>query len=446
MKLHLLKNKNMESKISFLLLSFNFIYLTVITFLIRIGKIHYNIYRYSTVVVSLICLFFCIVCFFLSFLKKKKNPFIITDYIVFGIIIFAVISCVFAIDQKVSLFGQGGRYEGFFAILYYISLYLLATFVSKDKKKYLIYFFLFLGFIQSIYSFLQIEHSHFVSISYHFGDTWATGFLFNPNFFAELIILCLAYAMGFLLEEEKSKCRKIIFIILFCVYFSALAISNTLSCFVGFLFILFYSFLYGFIRKRKIPCFLMLLLGMFLLLFYSIRNQTTLLGDFHKTSGEVQNIVGGNLDSNYGTKRLGVWMETIKIVPKYLLHGSGIDNFDQAFGEKHLIVGHYRFDKAHNDYLQILVTQGIFSLLCFLSLFFIICVRGVFLTYKNHEIYFLLPVIGYLVQIFFNISVVEVAPLFYVSLGLLDTRDTCKIREICMGFKELKKGFLLWKK
>ena len=43
-------------------------------------------------------------------------------------------------------------------------------------------------------------------------------------------------------------------------------------------------------------------------------------------------------------------------------------------------------------------------------------------NYKNKEIYLLLPVIGYLVQAFFNISVIEVAPLFYISLGLLVDR------------------------
>jgi hypothetical protein len=41
---------------------------------------------------------------------------------------------------------------------------------------------------------------------------------------------------------------------------------------------------------------------------------------------------------------------------------------------------------------------------------------------KNKEIYLILPIIGYLVQAQFNISVIEVAPFFYIGLGLLIDR------------------------
>ena len=82
----------------------------------------------------------------------------------------------------------------------------------------------------------------------------------------------------------------------------------------------------------------------------------------------------------------------------------------------------YVVDKAHDEYLQILVTMGIFSLISYICMHFLIIKEGIKNTLKQHEIYYLLPVIGYIVQAQFNISVIEVAPIFYIALGLLINR------------------------
>ena len=63
----------------------------------------------------------------------------------------------------------------------------------------------------------------------------------------------------------------------------------------------------------------------------------------------------------------------MKIVPNYLIHGVGIDSFHKAFNGGGLILQKptkkILFDKAHNEYLQTLVTQGIFSLASYLFIF-----------------------------------------------------------------------------
>ena len=99
-----------------------------------------------------------------------------------------------------------------------------------------------------------------------------------------------------------------------------------------------------------------------------------------------------------------------------------IDNFYYAFGDKPIGRGRWFFDKVHNEYLQILITEGIFALISYLLLFGWVTIKGTINNYKNKEIYLILPVIGYLTQAFFNISVIEVAPFFYISLGLLVDR------------------------
>ena len=51
-------------------------------------------------------------------------------------------------------------------------------------------------------------------------------------------------------------------------------------------------------------------------------------------------------------------------------------------------------------------------------------------NYKEKSIYLILPVIGYLIQAFFSFSVIEVAPIFYISLGLLVDRDNIIKKEV----------------
>ena len=81
------------------------------------------------------------------------------------------------------------------------------------------------------------------------------------------------------------------------------------------------------------------------------------------------------------------------------------------------------YDKAHNELLQILVTQGVFSFLSYVCLYFLIIKNGIKYAFKDKEIYYILPIIGYIVQAMFSISVVTVAPIFYIAMGLTINRE-----------------------
>jgi putative inorganic carbon (HCO3(-)) transporter len=78
------------------------------------------------------------------------------------------------------------------------------------------------------------------------------------------------------------------------------------------------------------------------------------------------------------------------------------------------------FDKAHNEYLQIAYASGIPALLVYLSLVFTV-IKTSFKNLNNNPLMIplLCGVIGYLVQAFFNISVVSVAYIYWIFLGAL---------------------------
>ena len=352
---------------------------------------------------------------------SKKYKKIKIDFILKLIAIFAIIATVFAYDVREALFGHIGRCEGLLVILYYLTLVFLASFVKKEYRKILIYSILMGGFVQSIYSIFQKFHLFGVYKMLHQGGTWVYGFATHPNFFGSLMTICIGYSIGLFIDSKKLF-QKILFIALTCCYFMGMLLSCTLSAIVGLIAIMIILLIYAiknkYVKKYILIC---IILG-YILSTAHFFNLTSIVRDLVKTKNETTNIAKGDLNDNYGTGRLYVWKQSIKIAPKYILHGVGVDNFDKVLNGTAIANKSGYFDKAHNEYLQILITMGIFSLISYLCLYFTTLKNGIKNTFKNKEICLVLPIIGYIVQAQFNISVIEVAPFFYISLGLLVDR------------------------
>lgn len=81
-------------------------------------------------------------------------------------------------------------------------------------------------------------------------------------------------------------------------------------------------------------------------------------------------------------------------------------------------------DKAHNEYLQYAVTLGIPALIVYFA-FVISIIKKHINEIDNNNVKLILyfVVVSYLVQAFFNISTVGIAPLFWFTLGLLDSKE-----------------------
>lgn len=109
--------------------------------------------------------------------------------------------------------------------------------------------------------------------------------------------------------------------------------------------------------------------------------------------------------------------------------GSGPDTFDKVFKMSREEAS-YHFgspaifvDKAHNEYLQIAVTLGFPALIFYVSFLFMIIIKSVkiILCCKNNTITLCIfaGFLAYIIQAFFNISVVSVAPVYWSVTGLL---------------------------
>ena len=240
------------------------------------------------------------------------------------------------------------------------------------------------------------------------------------------MLLCLSYSLGLVIDSKKIK-SIIIYSVLTAVFMFGLLLSNTASCAVGLIAVGLFIFVY--VIKNKLYKKLLIIITIIIsTTFLAVKlGRSKLVEEVSEAGSEAVEIAKGNLDDNFGTKRMYIWKETLKIIPKYLLTGAGIDNFAKAFDGKALIRKiedrTFMYDKAHNEYLQTLVTQGIFALAAYLFIYGYAVFKGTKEGFKNKEIYLVLPVIGYLVQAFFNISVIEVAPMFYIALGLCCSKE-----------------------
>lgn len=364
---------------------------------------------------------------------KKEIKFNYYDLIVFLIILLLMIVTNNAIDMDTSVWGAYNRNEGFLSILCYYMLFLNSKSLDKKEVSTVIKVLFGVGVVQFIYSLLQV-FVRFPGIPvFSLGEVnyMAMGFVGNPNFLGSYCIMLLGLSlMLYFIKEEKK------YFFLSLIFFINLILAQSTGPF--FAFIILFIFMLIFMKVKKIINWkkVGLIFISFILTFVIVSNGVeiyckkvfndkivssyTIKGDLLSTFN-LFGISSGDSDEdkvtidNYGSGRITIWKNALKIVPNYFWLGSGIDTFGYVYS-KHS-PGLY-YDKAHNEYLQILVTEGIFSLVLYLGLLLVLFIDGV--KSNNKLVWVLLMAfVGYALQAFLNISVNTVAPIYFIIIGMM---------------------------
>jgi hypothetical protein len=135
----------------------------------------------------------------------------------------------------------------------------------------------------------------------------------------------------------------------------------------------------------------------------------------------------------FATNRGYIWSRTIPLIKNSFLLGYGPDTFPIYFPQydyigklKYYETGGMFVDKAHNMYLQTAMNSGVISLLALLALFGVYFITSIKI-YIREKFESFLPFaglacfaafVGYAVAGLANDSVISVAPVFWVLLGL----------------------------
>ena len=134
-----------------------------------------------------------------------------------------------------------------------------------------------------------------------------------------------------------------------------------------------------------------------------------------------------------GSARGYIWSRSIPMLKDTILLGNGPDTFAIEFPQNDYLAKWWAYDtpnmivdKPHNLYLQIAINEGVIALIAFITIVGLYVVDSMRLyafkeTYQIRQVVgiaTMLGVVGYLGAGIFNDSIVSVAPIFWILLGV----------------------------
>ncbi len=143
---------------------------------------------------------------------------------------------------------------------------------------------------------------------------------------------------------------------------------------------------------------------------------------------EASELLHGRWNDNFGSGRLYIWRNVIQLVPQHPFLGGGPDTLglrtDAAFeryDESLGILIHSAIDAAHNEYLNILVNQGIIALLLYLAALGVSAVKWIRTAAEDSVAAICgCAILGYCIQAFFGISSPISTPYLWLALAALN--------------------------
>lgn len=372
-------------------------------------------------------------------LIKTKRKLDIFDYLFYILVVVGIFASIFAMDIEISFLGKAYRHEGFISLLCYYLLFInWKVEGNKEDIKKLLNIIIIMAILNAIYGILQI-YSPFKWILRFVNRTMMAGISGNPNFFGSLMVTILGIIITKYLIEDKKSITSILLIILF---FISLINSKSLGPILTLILTLIFIIIFLFIKKKiKLKKLIILILTLIITYASVISiNKVMLNIDTNEIGNTVDAIKNESLTTEeklyvVGSGRFKIWKNSLKIVKDNFIIGVGYDNFQLAYYEGVNLseVGFYTAedgqikaylkhpeiaDNAHNVYLHTLVSSGMLGLIPYLILCLLVFIKG--LKAKDNLMMILLGgFVAYSIQAFANISVIHVAPIYYIIMGLM---------------------------
>lgn len=383
------------------------------------------------------------VMFWIRLFTRDRMAFRITDILLMLSMLFVILSIVFSHDKAISVYGADHYYrEGPFQYLGYFMVFFAATMVSKYENRRKI--FLSLSVVMALQiSVGLIQHidvslwpfDPFCDDEWFWNIAESYGLTQHSNFFIPIPVMAtMATGCLFITSKDKNAdCFFIVSLICFAVALFTSARTAWVGLFCGTMFIVGFEIFLRKTGRESIISYkkLFLLLACFVTIFIIELLFDPCVGNqIKETKTELQELNKDTIGSNRGT----IWRVGFRSFLDRPIFGIGFDNYGEAFFmHPELSNGFYNY-KGHNEYLHLLVTQGIFSAINYIALCFIVWWKGI-RNYledddrKNKIITYMLlaMVMGYFAQAFFNSSVTNVAVYKWLVMGLLVPRTKQKV-------------------
>ena len=359
----------------------------------------------------------------LLILAKKFEKSIITCLLI-SYLLLVLLSSIFAHDPLLAFAGAtnyGGRFEGFSTISIYVILFYASRNYLIVTKPKLIRALGFLSIV-SVYSLVQYyQFDPLVIYKNYRPMIFST--IGNQNFLGSLMVILCSLTLGLSVYYKKWY-----YFLFFMLFFSSLLASQTRGSWIAFgIIFLGLTVLIVISNREKIIGVVLVSLIMIFVAFtlnFSKKNVLSKRTNSIRTEIKMKNEYGGS-------GRFKIWEITWGVIKDHPLLGTGPENLKPVLKTEYKkeLNAYYRMkgvtiDKAHNEYLHMAAVTGIPSLLIYLFLIVLIFWRNIPLMLKDKsKIIVGFAIIGYLIQAFSNISVIAVAPIFWIILGFFSSKS-----------------------
>lgn len=404
--------------------------------------------------ITFLCLFFIFAAavlfvfggVFLDGYRPKRKPLPSNlPFVFLGIyLLSAVLSFLFSpyrslkngMGKSAFLFGSG-RYDGFLLLLCYAAAFLLLSFFGSFKKIHILVITGALT-VMNIIGIIQTRGINIFKLypaeAYKGGLDDFISTVGNIDFFSSIISVFLPIVIFALFLIKLNIFEKIFLFIsaalsiylLFSLNVSSgkLAVTVTACLAVPFL-----CFVKKKISVRGAVIILVaeaLLFAVFLAAVYKFVPVNIGGASVNRPFlTEISNILHGEIDETTGTYRVGIWLSTLKMWLKRPIFGTGMGAFMKAFADftdgELAAFSLGKIDTCHNEYLQILCVGGAVGLASYIG-FIISLIIGAFKRGReNPYIWVLLGgMFCYLIQAFFNFSIIITAPVIWTVFGSIN--------------------------
>lgn len=346
-----------------------------------------------------------------------------------------LISTILSKYGRHAYFGTGGRGEGFLTILCYVVTFIIVMKNFKYNEKTL-WYILISACIVSLIGIIQVLYGNPIDLIQGINGKKdiARSTMGNPNFLSSYLCIILPISLFKFLNTENRW-----YMYISSMLFAGLIASNTLGGFITFIIYYLAITIYSLIRQRfnkdiviKTIAFIFIMLA--IVNSISLITNINYLGQILSLGREVELLKEGS--SEFATKRGLAWKISFEMIERNPIFGAGLDCFalesnDGTYGGEEYInrTSLDFFDKAHSEYLQIASTSGIPSLIVYLAILFTIVIRlfikiivnfkkKIDTKYSRYIIVIFLIICSYAFQAAANISTTQVAPIYFIVLGI----------------------------
>ena len=400
----------------------------------------------------------------------KKTPFDIP----LGIFVISqVMSTLFSIDQHTSLYGYYGRFNGgLLSTLTYIFLYygfVSNSEIDKNKTVRSLFGISMLSSVLVVLWGLPGKFNHDLScllFTSKFDNTcWTAQFrpaermfstLGQPNWLGAYLAIAFFISIFMALTSETKRTRILGILGVFFSYAGILlsrSRSSMASLVPGILFIILYLIILFFKRNHwfsslRNKLLFIIATGLIGITFFAQTGisqvDSILTLSFLKRSSIKKDITPPAVESTKSLEVVGevtdsldirkiVWQGAWELGLQYPLFGSGVETFGYVYysvrPQAHNLTSEwdYLYNKAHNEYLNLLATTGWFGLGSFLVLLVwmsLYIVKKIFQNKQDSNSVFLyLTLLSIFISIiitnFFGFSITVINVYWYIALGFL---------------------------